>query len=213
MHPKKHSQRAYEVIKAGIVHGRYQGYINGRRTAKELEIGFTPVREAFIILENEGLVSRMRNSGYFVNRVELRDLIQLFQTRECVESYALGQMVGCMSEADLRHMREINCQYGEALEQAVEMPQLHCLNVAFHMVPILCCRNPDLTKLYKNACQKLLLCPEYVLHGSDRATIAEHEDYWNAISAGEKKEAQSILRTHLHNTRKRIRMHYVSALE
>lgn len=91
MERKTLSQEAYEKIKQNLEDGVYQGYINGRQVARDLDIGFTPVREAFLQLQSEGLIRKEDNVGYFVKKVELEELIGIFQVRECIEMYVWNQ--------------------------------------------------------------------------------------------------------------------------
>lgn len=61
--------------------------------ASELGVSRTPVREAFLILAQDGLVELVPGVGAFVKGLELEDLLELFEFRESIEIYAVKSFV------------------------------------------------------------------------------------------------------------------------
>jgi len=81
---------AYDGIRAAIVEGRYAP---GERLvevklADELQVSRTPVREALRRLEVDGLVVIERNRGAMVRPITLTEVIDLYELRGRLESYA-----------------------------------------------------------------------------------------------------------------------------
>lgn len=117
MERKTLSQEAYEKIKQNLEDGVYQGYINGRQVARDLDIGFTPVREAFLQLQSEGLIRKEDNVGYFVKKVELEELIGIFQVRECIEMYVWNQAFDRLTDLEIGKMRALHEEEKELFRQ------------------------------------------------------------------------------------------------
>lgn len=57
--------------------------------ARDLHVSQTPVKEAFLRLDAEGLVDTIPRRGTVVRRVSRRHTVELFQTREMIETWAL----------------------------------------------------------------------------------------------------------------------------
>jgi DNA-binding GntR family transcriptional regulator len=77
-------------LRAAIVEGRYAP---GERLievklASELELSRTPIREALRRLDAEGLVAHERNRGAVVRPLSLQDVIDHYELRGRLESYA-----------------------------------------------------------------------------------------------------------------------------
>src|SRR5437867_8366947 len=84
------SGAATEVIRQAILDGRLEP---GRRLkeeelARELGISRTPVREALLVLQAEGLVDAAPNRGAVVRAHDAVDLDDLYQLRALLEGYA-----------------------------------------------------------------------------------------------------------------------------
>src|SRR4051794_41593164 len=84
------SVAATELIREAIVDGRLEP---GRRLkeeelARELGISRTPVREALLMLQAEGIVDAIPNRGAVVRVHTPEDLDDLYQLRALLEGYA-----------------------------------------------------------------------------------------------------------------------------
>lgn len=91
-----------------------------------------PVRESLKTLTGEGLVAHRPNSGYAVAQLTTRELAELYIVRETLESAALAAAVRTATDAERRHVAEVN----SLLERAVrdDDPQTyHRQSRHFHM--------------------------------------------------------------------------------
>ncbi|MEM1399591.1 MAG: GntR family transcriptional regulator [Pseudomonadota bacterium] len=57
--------------------------------SRDLNVSQTPVKEAFLRLDAEGLVDTVPRRGTIVRRVSRRHTVELFRTREMIETWAL----------------------------------------------------------------------------------------------------------------------------
>ena len=76
--------------------------------ALEMKVSRTPVREALLRLENEGLVRAVSRVGFFVQGISKQDLHELFELREITEGYAAGKSALRMSEKDVELAVELH---------------------------------------------------------------------------------------------------------
>ena len=84
-------ERVHKVIRQDIIAGKYKP---GERLffesiAKETGVSMTPVKEAFMLLEREGLVVSIPRKGTFVRELSKRDIEEFYQIRLALESLAV----------------------------------------------------------------------------------------------------------------------------
>lgn len=70
----------------------------------------TPVREALLRLESDGLVYAISRVGFFVKGISKRDLRELFELREITEGYAAEKSVEYISDADISRMENLQAE-------------------------------------------------------------------------------------------------------
>src|SRR5207247_11200915 len=101
------SVAATELIREAIIEGRLAPgqRLKEEELARELGISRTPVREALLMLQAEGLVDAAPNRGAVVRSHDADDLEDLYQLRALLEGYAARRAAAHISEtavADLR---------------------------------------------------------------------------------------------------------------
>ncbi len=82
--------RVYEAIKEAILSLKIRPgeVLTIGRLADQLGASRTPVRDALLILEREGLVSIVPQKGTYVSLISPRDVHEIFEMRIVLESYA-----------------------------------------------------------------------------------------------------------------------------
>ncbi len=100
---------AYERIKGSILNLDYVpgAQLQIERLSDLLGISRTPIREALLRLEQDGLVRVAPRVGYFVSDVSRRDLEELYEIRELLESRAIKQSVENMTDDDLDRIDQL----------------------------------------------------------------------------------------------------------
>ncbi|MFH1907347.1 MAG: GntR family transcriptional regulator, partial [Chloroflexota bacterium] len=63
------------------------------KLARHYETSITPIRDALSLLSQEGLVTIKPRSGYFVCQITVRQLSDLFEVREILETAAIQRAV------------------------------------------------------------------------------------------------------------------------
>jgi len=135
----KSASRVYDELHAAIMEGRIIGgeRLKESALAEEFKVSRTPVREALLLLEREGLVSLVHNRGAIVRAVGLGDIEDAFQLRALVEGFAASKAAGNLSDDQVGELERF-CNQMEAIgrencdESAVL--QIMALNDRFHQM-------------------------------------------------------------------------------
>lgn len=101
------------------------------RLAEELGVSRTPVRRAIARLEQEGFVSTDAAKGYKVAEILLRDLEELYQLREILESHLIRETALQFTEDELAGVESALLAADQAMEQD-DYPAFLAANRAFH---------------------------------------------------------------------------------
>ena len=136
---------AYERIKEAIVNGVLQPMerITEAQVAKRLGLSRTPVREAFRLLESEGLVVVVPQRGSFVSQPSIGDIVEIYQIRIPLECMAARLAASRLDDAQLQRLEELVATHRGLRAQRPE-PSLSA-SAEFHEILISCVHNKRLS--------------------------------------------------------------------
>src|ERR1700755_2590401 len=109
--PQTATRRAHAHLKAQLLDGAYPDgtLLSEGEIAKALGMSRTPVREACLQLEGEGVLKLYPKRGALVVAVSAREVDELFEARLLVERHALGvaepKAIGAELEAQVARQR------------------------------------------------------------------------------------------------------------
>ena len=111
------ADQVYDQILAALQSGTIppEGRLHQVRLAEQLSVSRTPVREALLRLEQEGLLSPTSNGGFEVRKIQEQDVRNIYQTRQAIEGFSAGLLAQTIDDAALADLREI-VRYQEAQE-------------------------------------------------------------------------------------------------
>ena len=97
-----------DVVRERILKGEYEigEKIKENQIATELRVSRTPIREAFKILENEGLIDYVPNRGCFAKGFTKQDVEDIYAVREALEALAVNWAVDRISEKEIAALEE-----------------------------------------------------------------------------------------------------------
>ncbi|WP_219835485.1 GntR family transcriptional regulator [Paenibacillus sp. R14(2021)] len=100
--------KAFQTIKGHIVHGDWAGgtFLSEKFLSELLGMSKTPIRSALDRLEMMGLVKLSPKQGVFVQELSLKKILEFYELRLSLETYAARKLTGRMDEAFFRKLDE-----------------------------------------------------------------------------------------------------------
>jgi len=116
-----------------------------RELAKALSMSSTPVQFALGRLEQEGFIERIPNVGYYVRKINLQEIEDLFDLRLILELYAVEMAIGNQTPEDIRLLEELQQDHKNYSIQIYDRRKL-ILDAAFHSQIAAMSRNGEIVK-------------------------------------------------------------------
>ena len=120
--------KAYDQIKADIISCRLLPgtFVDINTLTQKLGMSRTPVREAIMKLEQEGLIHIVSQKGILIQNITIRDIRNLYDARQALEPQIILMYGAEFSKEALQRCRErLSVNVDELpLEQAVELDDL-----------------------------------------------------------------------------------------
>lgn len=128
--------RAYEALRTAIAAMNIYDSsddirLDERRLVAELGVSRTPIREALVLLEKDGIVRNIPRRGVFVVRKTRREIIEIITVWAALESFAARLVTINASQAELAALRH-HFDTFDASELATHIDEYSDANLAFH---------------------------------------------------------------------------------
>ncbi|MEV7415998.1 GntR family transcriptional regulator [Streptomyces sp. NPDC089919] len=194
------ADRVYQHIKEGVLERRYEGgtLLTEGELAEAVGVSRTPVREALLRLETEGLIKLYPKKGALVLPVSVQEIADVVETRLLVEEYTVRRAVPA-APALLDRLEELLA----AQRRHVESGDLAAFAVddrCFHAEIVRSAGNQILARLYDQLRDRQLRMGVAVMHAHpDRIAqnVVEHGEILAALRAGDAEAAAAAVRAHL----------------
>jgi DNA-binding GntR family transcriptional regulator len=174
----------------------------GRHGASRL-----PVREALRMLEAEGLVTLVANTGAWVSSLSLAECEEMYQIRERIEPLLLRFNVPLMSDHDIDALELL----ADAMERSDDVETFLRLDREFHLscytaaetsvLGDLVLRLWNRTQHYRRAFTRVFRSE------GDRSVHHEHQLLVSALRRRDADEAERVLAGHIRRTRLELARH------
>jgi DNA-binding GntR family transcriptional regulator len=202
------SELAYDTLKEKLLTMESGAYLSARQFAQEIGISYTPVREAFLRLQKEGALKQIPNVGFFVATMDVNDILEMFQVRECIEPFVLQNVATRVTPSHIVIMRGYNEEQRHALETG-NITKYMKLDIKIHEVLLDIYDNPHLASIYHTVREKYLFCSKRIALSFYPDALEEHDKLISAIESGEVELSEKILREHIENAKLRIMEGYI----
>ena len=135
VHNKSLAEQVYRVLRRSIASGRLKPgeRILEKLLARQLEISRTPVREALLKLERDGLVTCNSRRSYNVRVLSVADVKDIYATLSIIESAAVGLASVRIASRDVQMLRNYNRQ-AERAARSGDLEGFGAANRNFHGV-------------------------------------------------------------------------------
>lgn len=198
------AEQAYEELQAQIISGRLPA---GQRLlpeelAGQLAISQTPIKEALVQLERDGLVVGTARRASMVRRFSIDDIIEIYDARILIEVNAVrigvparratASFVARLQATFELQMRNAERQTGEGLAEAIRLDR------EFHAALVSLGGNRLLAGWHRVLLQQTQTLKSYSLRNYRVAeTRAEHAAIIDALKEGRGSAVVRALRGHL----------------
>ncbi len=202
------AERVYTHIKEAVLERRYEGgtLLTEGDLADAVGVSRTPVREALLRLEVEGLIKLYPKKGALVLAVSAQEIKDVVETRLLVEEFAARKAVPASPQLieRLEQLLEEQRQLAEAGDLAAVAVTDRC----FHAEIVKYAGNEILSRLYDQLRDRQLRMGVAVMEahpGRIEANITEHGELLEAIRAGDADGAALVVRRHVGRVRELVR--------
>ena len=198
--------RVYEDLRAAIVGGEYGPGERLRAEALAARFGTsrTPVREALVLLEGDGLVEIEPRRGAVVRSFDPDDLVDLYEVRAVLESRAAALAAGRIDDGALAAL-DATCRRAEAISgaDAGAVNGLIVANEDFHRVIVDATGSPRLTAALRTVAGIPRPFKTVFWNAADERerSLAAHREILAGLRAGSAERAESAMRLHVLNAR------------
>lgn len=162
--------------------------------AESLAVSRTPIREAFQLLEVQGLVSMHPGKETRVTSIEKDDILNMYPTLAALHSLAAEYSAQLIGPEQIEMLKELNAQFGQAIENGQPYQAME-LDEQFHNLIVEVSDNPYIAS-FSTSLQIHIRRFKYVfLKQPMAATLTSVEEHASIISALEErnKEAASAM--------------------
>jgi DNA-binding GntR family transcriptional regulator len=194
------TESAYAYAKERILDGRYAGgeLISEGDVATPTGLSRTPVREAFLRLEGEGLLRLYPKRGALVVPVSPIEVESVMETRLLVERFAVERAIERGAEIVPELEAELNLQVSRS--EAGDAAGFVEADREFHRVFLASAGNSILLDLYdslRDRQSRMGLTAMVRDSERTRTILREHRELIAAVDAGDAAAATALLERHL----------------
>jgi DNA-binding GntR family transcriptional regulator len=206
-------EKAYLFVRKKIASGELQpgAILSEASIARELGNSRGPLREAIRQLTAEGFLRQNPNRSCVVTEFSRRDIAELYELREALEVYAVGQAAAHAPPPDeigafqslvdeVTILREDLLTSGERRLNAAQMRRFVQNDLNFHNLLVRAAANRRILKVFADT-RVLLHIFAMRRKGHDAALLKEihryHSDIVSAVAAGDSATAMRLLGEHI----------------
>lgn len=198
-------EQVYEALRHDILTCNLMpgAEIREAELAVRFEMSKSPVRDALISLEHEGLIITTPRQGYRVAPVSISDMLDMFHLRAALERANMERIIRNASDEQLQELDQFKNFHRDQWPDG-----FIGYNKKFHRLLAELGGNPrmrdqliDLIDLMERAVQ---ISVSNVDHGTPEALVAEHREIINVIQSRSIKTAQRLAEQHVLAAGKRV---------
>ncbi|WP_265443259.1 GntR family transcriptional regulator [Flexivirga meconopsidis] len=194
------SDRAYEHVKDGILTGRLapSTFLTEGQVAAEVGISRTPVREALLRLQTEGMVELYPKKGALVVPPTPQESREVFEARALIEEWAAAQAWSRRVEAVPR-LRDRLAEMSTAMT-AGDADAFSAADRAFHEVIVEAAGNSVIARQYRHLRDRQIVIVAGNLRGDAErmaSSYAQHRKLLDLLDSGTKTAFVRACRDHV----------------
>jgi len=208
--------RIYKHLEWAITKGSFNPgeKLNEERLSRQFGVSRPPIREAFRLLQKEGLITTIPRRGAYVTRVTRKDAEDIYAIRVYLELLAVRLSFHRFKKNDFSFLEKIL----EKMEKATREHDFHLfgeLNNQFHGKFFKKANNHRLEQLYEMFRKQIDMFRSFAFHVPSRLDKSsnEHQMIFSALKSQNLLLTESLFREHIENARKDLIDHLNSLKE
>lgn len=195
-------------IRAAILSGELQigSRINEIELASSLQVSRGPIRDAIVILKQEGLLDGKWHKGAFVRTLSKKDAEEIYSLRSVIERLAVERVVKLGTAQDLRDI-ESKVRGIEAAASNGSQAEMLEADIAFHESLYCAAHHDRLLHAWfgmRSQIALLLLNRQGVDSNYRRELSQEHWAIFNAISDRDGARSTELISRHINEAGARV---------
>jgi DNA-binding GntR family transcriptional regulator len=181
--------------------------------SSQLKVSRTPVREAFRLLEQEGLVTPTPGGGVRVISIDLERMLDAYAMREVIDGLAASECARKADKSSLDHLLAIIEKQRRAMTPWSQGDYVNA-NVEFHAAILALSSNSFLMRELPIIRMTSQVFKPMSHLGNDRAAqaIDEHIEIIDSIRRGVPETAERVARRHVRRTMDSLMVNAVSQI-
>ncbi|MDP2066050.1 MAG: phosphonate utilization associated transcriptional regulator [Burkholderiaceae bacterium] len=172
--------------------------------AEKMGVSRGPVREAFRMLDEAGLVRTEKNRGVFVRDIPIDEAVEIFDLRAAMDELVGRQLAQHITPPQLKEIKGLVDSMEKAVK-AEDAHHYHLLNLQFHDRLVEMAGNRKLTAIYRKLIKELSLFRRLNLADGWLMPISanEHRQIVKAIASGDADAAGRAMFDHVMESKER----------
>jgi DNA-binding GntR family transcriptional regulator len=195
------AERVYLHVKNAVLNRGYEGgtLLTEGGLAEAVGVSRTPVREALLRLEAEGLLKLYPKKGALVLPVSAQEIADVVETRLLVEQHAVAKVVGAVPARLIERLEESLAEQ-RAHAATGDLVAFSAADRGFHAEIVRAAGNRILAHLYDQLRDRQLRMGVATMHAEPSRVaknIAEHAEILDALRQGAAEAAAGVVQRHV----------------
>lgn len=164
-----------------------------------LGISRTPIREALVVLQTEGLVDMAPNRTAMVRSFNAHDLHEMHSLRAVLEGHAASLAAVRLTDVELSELKASCRRFRELRRETEHLPRLVDENFVFHDIIIRAAGSTRLDAMIRNVSAVPLIYRSYMTYSEANRTTAwnHHVEIFDALLARDSDAAAQAMTHHI----------------
>ena len=200
-----------DVIRDRILKGEYQigEKIKENQIATELRVSRTPIREAFKLLENEGLIDYIPNRGCFAKGFTRQDIEDIYAVRKALEVLTVEWAVARITPDEIKQLQD-QCDLMEFYTSRKDTKKVLEINSGFHDIIYSATGSRFMGQVLRSYKEYIEQTRKAIFYeqGYLEEILVEHKAVLEAIRSGDVETAKQAMADHLDGSKVRAEFIY-----
>jgi len=179
--------------------------ISYNQLAKRLKMSNTPVIQALKLIEISGIVRREPNRGYFTEPISLKEIQEIYDTREMIEISLLPDIMNNLEEDGITKLRD-SLEIEPVGNSKSELYDRLKIDRKFHLTLASLSNHKTQVQILRYLFDLLYLKYSASLSfvASERFVGAQHQTIFDAVVSHNLKEAQEAFKSHFSSVKAHV---------